>query len=67
MENVADAGCVPEPNCNFGEFRRETPARPNPARVDRVNVLGVRYVTRQPEPIRIDGYGKDGAGRQTKL
>jgi hypothetical protein len=66
MEDLVGAEFVPESYGNFWEFWRETPVRPNPARVDRVNVLVVRYVTRQPELILIVGYGKDGAGRQTK-
>jgi hypothetical protein len=66
MEDLMGAEFVPETYGNFREFWKETPVRPNPARLDRVNVLVLRYVTRQPEPIRIVGYGKDGAGRQAK-
>jgi hypothetical protein len=66
MEDFMSAKLVPEPYCDFGDFGRETPVRPNQVRVDRVNVLAMRYVTRQPEPIRIVGQRKGGAGRQVK-
>jgi hypothetical protein len=66
MEGLMGRNSVPEPYDDVREFRRETPVRPNQARVDRVNVFAMCYVTRQPEPFRIEGQGKCGAGRHVQ-
>jgi hypothetical protein len=54
---------VPESNRDVWVIWRENPIQPIPIRVDRMNILAMSDVTRQPETIHIVDLDVDGAGR----